>query len=370
MDAELERVSVLITEAAYPEDLFGAEEIVLPPQILMGYVGKKYQALFAKTDPNIFQHPDDVEVAKEACTKLAAMYAKAESKIRKQLYGLEGWGRSHPRSVTKSFDVGPHRYFIGELLERTEHANFYNGYLEAEGQSLGEVMIKVAITAAENEFLENEARMLNILHSQEVAQWKHLPLVVEQFRSGDRVGLILRKQSGFTLTQIRQHPLHKNGVDQRHMIWMLDRLLSCAGYAHKMGIVHRNLNSDHIRIQPRDHNAIVSGWSAAVHKPASTRERIRLTQDRFTAPEVIENGAIGPWSDVYSIGALMIWLLGGDTETLNFPSTVAPEIQKFLSNLVVKDYRRRPSDAWELFEQENVLKDRLWERKYLPFDML
>ena len=369
MDAELERVSVLIAEAVFPEDLFGAENIVLPPDILLGFLRERYDLICATTDPKGYQHPDDIEAAIEASSKLSALYAQAEKRVRKQLYGIEGWGRPWPRSASTSFEVGPNRYFIGDKVAHSEHGILFQGYLEHDQLSIGEVMIKVADSASDNHFLENDARILDVLHAQGVPQWKHLPYVIERFRTGDRVGLILRKQSGFTLAEVRQHALYRNGVDRRDMIWMLDRILSCLGYVHQMGVLNCNINPQHIRIQARDHNVIVSGWSAAVHKPAVTFERFTGIADAFTAPEVLDGGQIGPWSDIYSTGLLMIWLLGGNTETLAMPASVEPELQSFLRSMVEQDPYRRPSDAWTLYNQETVIKDRLWERKYRPFDM-
>jgi serine/threonine protein kinase len=150
---------------------------------------------------------------------------------------------------------------------------------------------------------------------------------------------------------------------------MLTRALSALGYAHSQGLVHGALNPDRLIVQPRSHNALIVGWSSAAYRPATTGERIKPPFGEFSAPEVRDAAEIGPWSDIYSLGKLMIWLLGGNHVTNEFPPGIEPPLQRFILSLVTESYLARPADAWALHEQHNRIKDRLWKRKYLHFDM-
>jgi hypothetical protein len=99
-----------------------------------------------------------------------------------------------------------------------------------------------------------------------------------------------------------------------------------------------------------------------------TNQLVTAEKTVFSPPE-IHTEKIGPWSDVYSLGKLMIWLVGGDPETNQMPKAVDPRIQDFLLQMVQEDIYRRPSDCWELKTHFEQLKDAMWERKYLMFDM-
>lgn len=369
MDANLRVSYEQVMQAEHPEDLFGAQDIVLPEDALLEHLQKVHAPLRAATDPEMYQDPEDREAAKDAHRKLARLYAEGQERIRQHIYGLPGRGLPRPSHATKHFDVGGRRYYVGQQLVKGPRSSLFEGFLEQRGEIAGEVVLKVASVATSNHFLQNEARALDLLHQQAVPQWKHLPFMLDRFMTGDRLGLIYRKVSGFTVAEIRQHRAHRRGVDQRHIAWMLDRTLSCLGYVHRCGIVHGNLTPDHIIVQPASHNAVICGWSAAVHKPAVTGESVSLFSHEFSAPEVRNHGNLGPWSDIYSLGKLMIWLIGGNPADNSIPDGVETTVSDFLRSLVQEDLYKRPADAWELYEQQCRIKDALWPRQFLHFDM-
>lgn len=369
MDANLQRTYEQVMQAEYPEDLFRSSDIVLPVDILLEYLRGEYDKMHAVTDPQGYQHPEDVEAATDADKKLSRLYAAAQERIRQHIYGLVGRGKPRPHSAVKSFAVGPNRYYLGRRIADGERSALYEGYLERGSEMVGEVMIKVAASAAQNHFSLTEARAIDLLHRDAVPQWKHLPFLMDRFSAGDRVGLIFRKISGVTLTHIRHHRAHRNGLDQRHIAWLLDRLFSCLGYVHRCGLVHGNLTPEHVIVEPQTHNAILTGWSASVHKPAATGEKVTLFSQEFSAPEVLARGMIGPWSDIYSVGKLMIWLLAGDTADNTIPDGVEPMLQEFLLKLVQEDPYKRPADAWDLYTEQCRIKDALWPRQFLHLDV-
>lgn len=369
MDRDLEDVYLRITQANRPEDLFGADDIVLPPTTLQELLGKKLDGLKAKTDPSRYQFPEDKEAASEARAILEDLYTRATDRIRHGFYGIPGYNRLRPSHFSKSFNVGRHTYHVGPKLKQGERSTLYEGFMEREGDSIGEVVIKLVNNQDDNYFPQNEARVLDILHASSVPQWKHLPFLLDRFQSGGRVGLVLRKTSGYTLSEVMRNPRWKQGVDRKHLVWMLDRTLSCLGYVHRQGIVHGDISPDQIIIQPPSHNAILIGWGSAVHRPAVTGQKVEGASESFAAPEVKERGRIGPWSDVYSLGKTMIWLLGGNIETDQIPDSVEEPIADFLRSMTQEDYSRREEDAWVLYQENCRIKDSLWERKFLHFEM-
>jgi len=194
--------------------------------------------------------------------------------------------------------------------------------------------------------------------------------VLDRFMAGSRAGIVFRKIAGVSLHDVRRDPNHRDGVIPQHMVWMLDRLLSCLGYVHHQGIVHGVLEPNSILIRPSNHNAFIVNWESAVHEPAITGQRVDFrTQTDFLSPEVTEGGEIGPWSDIYSLGKTMIWVLGGDPVTNEMPSAVPVPIRDFLLRMVEPYFRARPSDAWQSYEEQNEIKDSLWERKFLRFPL-
>ena len=280
-----------------------------------------------------------------------------------------GYGGALPTSQSKTFVVGNRRYYVEARLQDDYGSSTYEGLLELEGRSMGQVTIKREQSPKGDLFIENELRILDILHGKSVPQWKHLPTVLDRFSSAGRAGMVLQRLGGHSLTEVRSHRLHRDGVDERHMVWMLDRALSCLGYVHQCGVVHGNLTPENMRIDAASHNVVIGGWGAAAHNPAITAEQIRVFSDEFGAPEVKEQGEIGPWSDIYSLGKIMIWLLGGNHLTNQMPKGIKAPIQSFLLEMVNEDRFQRPSDAWALHAEETRIKDALWRRQFLHFDI-
>jgi serine/threonine protein kinase len=229
-------------------------------------------------------------------------------------------------------------------------------------------MIKVARDLPDSRAVRRELSILQLLHESEVPQWKHLPFVIDRFDAGGRIGAVLRSFPGPTLAAVRELPRYRSGVDQKHVMWIVDRLLSCLGYVHRLGVVHGTIDPSHVLIEPDTHNVCLTGWSFGVIAPARSGERILVPPGVFSAPEV-QSGAIGPWTDIYSVGKLMIWLAGGAPGSTHVPTAVAEPIRELLRSMVEEDSSLRPHDAWALAEQFAQIKQQLWQGRFFPFQV-
>ncbi|MFN8389898.1 MAG: hypothetical protein U0136_06385 [Bdellovibrionota bacterium] len=369
MDSDLLSAVDKIAEALRAEDLFGAEDTQLPPATLLEFLSKEYEPLRQLTNVDRYSEIEDREAAEEASLRLAEFYADASERMALGLYGLPGFGRLRPSTATRSFRVGANTYFLGNELPSGDRCRLRQAFVERKGIHLGEVVVKLVANAGGNELAKREIANLAALHAADVPQWKHLPLVLDRFEAGGKIGLVMRKICGANLRRVRELAPHRNGVDQRDMVWMLDRILSCLGFVHRAGIVHGSINPDHVMLRGRDHNAFLVGWGNAVLDPAGTGLRPEAAGDVFTAPEVRDRGRIGPWSDIYSLGKLIIWLLGGDPETDRLPAGVAEPIRDFLLKLVNKNPDARPTDAWDVYQEQVRIKRALWKTAFRHFPM-
>ncbi len=363
MDLELERVYLQVMQARIAEDLFGAEDVVLAPSKLFEHLEKKRASLVRVLEADGYLG-EDREGACEARARLEKFWADVKLRVPRNLYGLPGYQTGRSPTLRKSFRVGEHSYHLGHTLSEADGTATYLGAVEMHDVHLGEVMFKVAQTPLNNPTIAREDRILSLLHTEEIPQWKHLPIVLDRFQSQNRAGLVFRKVSGNSLSWLRSRPQHLKGLDQRDAIWMLDRTLSCLGYVHRCGIVHGTLSPDRMVFQHLSHNIVLTEWGDAVHRPALSGECVEKVIEPFSAPEVVDHGVIGPWSDIYSLGKVMIWLLGGDPKRNEIPQGVVTPLKNFLLRMVQEDRYARPTDAWALWDEENRIKDAHWERKF------
>jgi serine/threonine protein kinase len=217
--------------------------------------------------------------------------------------------------------------------------------------------------------MRNEARIIGILQNEPSNQSKHLPVLLDQFRTTDRrSGLILKCFNGYDLYSVREE--YKDGVDQKHMVWMLNRLLSVLGYAHSKGIIHGNIEPAHLMIRPSDHNLCLIDWSYGIVDPSATGDGFKVFNKDFSAPEVKERKPPIPSSDLYSVGKCMIYALGGNIKTNTMPDSVNKDLQRFIQFFIRESPIQRAQDAWEMQNQLVELIEYLWgPRKFLEFRM-
>ena len=369
MEAELERVANLLREARDPEDVFGTESVMLPRSAQLARRRETYEALKAVTALE-YLAPEANEMARDLDNRLETFYRRAQTRIEAGAYNLPGRGQAVPlRYQDRYFEVGSKRYTIGPRYGEGDEAVFYNGWLEADGAIVGEVLLKVAKSPEQSPFLEREANALAILCREEYRETAYLPCPLDRFESDGRMGTVLRRVDGFNLRQVRDYWPHRQGLDGRDMAWMLGRTLGVVGLAHMRGIVHGRICPEHILIEPATHLTVVAGWGGCAIVPARSGQRIAAGIPTFSAPELAA-GDIGPWCDVYSIGKTYLWLMGGNAETGELPASVAPRIAAFLRHLCASDPKQRPEDCWKLLETFGRIRDELWgERKWRPFDM-
>lgn len=368
MDADLEPLYERVMRASRPEEAFKELTVLLPPRLLARHLEPEMEEMRRILTEENFSSAEDRAAAKEARAKLEGLYVRAMEKAGKGLYSLDDYQVLMPLSGGTKIMVGGEQYAVGEKIHVGEHAALYKGRVAVD-QGSGGVAMKVAHTPEDNPYLFNEIRMLERLHRQDVGYWRNMPFMLGRFNAGERVGVITRYFEGVTLTQVRASPHHRLDLDQRHVVWVLDRMLGLLGYVHSMGIVHGRIEPDKIRVRPSNHNAMLTGWGRAVYRPAITGERAASTGGTFEAPEIRASGDVGPWTDIYSLGKTLIWLIGGDPVTNEMPSTVEPKLRKFLENMARTNPRARPRDAWKLYEAQNRLKDSLWPRQFIHLNL-
>ncbi len=355
-------------QATRPEETFAELTVLIPPRLLAKHLTPEMEEMRAVLAPERYSSFDDKEAATAARARLEAFFEEALAKAGKGTYAMDDYSVAPPPSGGKTIVVGGVTYSIGEKFEIGDHSSLYRGRTAAGRGSAG-VVIRLANTPDDNPHLYNEIRNLELLHRQDVGYWRAIPFMLARFNAGERVGIVSRYFDGLTLSAVRANKLHASGLDQRHMVWVMSRMLGLLWYVHSLGMVHGRIHPDRILVRPSNHNAMLSGWGHAVYRPAVTGECITPEGSAFEAPEVTESKSTGPWTDIYCLGKTLVWLVGGDPVTNEMPRAVEQKIKQFLLNMVRKNPKARPHDARQLFEAQNRIKDSLWERRFIHLNL-
>ncbi len=254
---------------------------------------------------------------------------------------------------------GEHTYRVLRPVAEGDVATVYAGEREDGDGEVRRVAVKVARDPADNDLMGREARALRHFAEDPGPQRKHLPELLDQFRTADgQLGSVLGWLDAHDLHSVREK--YPDGVPEEPATWIFRRTLSAIGFAHSRGVIHGNIEPAHIMVRAEDHNVFLVDWCYAAIKPAQSGDGFVLLNEVYSPPEVAERRPPIPPSDLYSLGKTMIFLLGGDPEAETLPERVDERVQRLVRYFIRKSPLQRPQDAWEMYDQLDVLRRELF----------
>ncbi len=134
---------------------------------------------------------------------------------------------------------------------------------------LGElVVIKVLKARSDADLFRSEWETLRTLSGSTLQGADHyvtrLPRPVAYGPVGDRLAAAYRHTSGFVHDLDEVARVHRDGVPAPVSVWLLKRLLELLGWVHRAGYAHGAVLPPHVLVHPRDHGAVLVGWTCAV----------------------------------------------------------------------------------------------------------
>jgi len=358
-EEELKAIYAELQRAKSPEDIFGN----LSGEDVAGRLEKVRETYVEKTKvvfPDHFRYNDDVfKMAEEAFKKLNVFRKEADKIIRR---GASSDPSDEESAQRETFVIKKqnreYRINLPEVVEGDISMVYSGNYINSQNV-LTPVIVKVIKDPADAALMQNEARVLRILQSEPSKQSKHFPVLIDQFRTTDRkTGLILEYFDGYDFLSVREE--YKNGLDEKHVAWILNRTLSAFGLVHSKKLTHNKFDPGHGMLCNTNHNAFFLDWSYATLDPFHTGESFKYYDEDYSAPEVKQGKRPTPSSDLYSIGKCMIYLLGGNIRTNTMPNSVDERFQRFIRFFVMESPIQRANDAWEMHEQLRGLRREIW----------
>lgn len=319
-----------LVQAKRPFDIFGEVED-------LSGLKKKYLS-FAK-----IIHPDTAKdfeqyISTLGFSILGELYTRGQSELSEGIYGVV-----EPEEIYKHqnslFDLTVHnkKYSFYEHIYSGEVADIYRGLYENES-----VILKVCIDESDNDLLKIEFDTLDTISH------PSLPIVREYIKVNGCSGIIMDERKGVNLSNIIEK--NPNGIDAEIVAWMLERLFSVVGYLHSNKIVHGNIIPENIVVTPENHNVSLMGFSFHIPDAQNEDKKYQIFNDDYSDPMIKKGIKVNPKTDIYSIGKIMIKLLGGNLSNNGLPIKIDSRVRTFIRKLV-SDYNVRSDDAWGLWDE-------------------
>lgn len=240
-----------------------------------------------------------------------------------------------------------------QIIKQIGEGAFGRTYL-GEHKILGEkacIKQNLKISPTDEKLLIKEAKLLWGIHHYS------LPTLRDFLKCPDgSYALVMTYVEGPTLEKIVDKCLEKTkkGVNPEDVCWVTQRLLNALHYLHFNGVIHGDVKPANIIVQPEEHNAYLVDYGLSMANPKSTTAPEGYTP-AFAPPEQMMGKPPLPESDLYSLGATMIYALGGNPIAKTYPKEVPDKIKNFFDKFVLHDPTQRP--RWEKTDIIKELSD-------------
>lgn len=244
-----------------------------------------------------------------------------------------------------------------DLVKQIGEGAFGRTYLAKHSKLGVPVCLKQEKTgnASFKRLFEEEARALARLHHES------LPSFMDYYDDPDpSIGqmIVMSFVAGKSLAQF----VEEGGpVADEHVCWILQRLLKVLGYMHYHGVVHCDIKPDNILLQLKEHNAVLVDFGLVADRPTG-RTTPKGGTEHYLPPEFLAGMAPRPESDLYSLGKVGVFLLGGHVGAGSIPADVHPRLRAFLLPLIRQDAGARPTHAMALHDELIALRQAMFGR--------
>lgn len=182
--------------------------------------------------------------------------------------------------------------------------------------------------------------------------------------------IVMKRIEGTRWTMMMHNPAARPDAADSSLIWNLKVLIQvchAVEFAHQRGIIHRDLKPDNVMIGSFG-EVYVLDWGLAVSLDDDGSGRLPQASDTdsivgtpsYMAPEMFaaRGGNVGPWTDVFLLGAILHKILTGqtphggslqecfDSANRTEPRLYGPQVPKELAELCRRAMHRDPGSRF------------------------
>ncbi len=210
------------------------------------------------------------------------------------------------------------------------------------------------VQEAEDAFKREAHLLAGLLHP-------NLPRIYDHFTENDRSYLVMDFIEGQTLEEYLEETGGGPQPLQKVLNWA-EQICDVLSYLHTQQppVIFRDLKPSNVMISKSGHVYLIDFGIARIFKPGKQHDTVALGSPGYAAPEQYGKAQSTPRSDVYSLGALLHYLLTG-VDPSDQPFFFAPASQKnpavsrdleaLLQRMLEMDAQKRPASAQEVLDE-------------------
>ena len=142
----------------------------------------------------------------------------------------------------------------------------------------------------------------------------HLNIVTcrDLFRANGTAYMVMDFVDGLPLSALLElRERSEEPFTEEDLLRVILPLLNGLKRAHKSGLYHRDIKPSNILIRRKDNQPVLIDFGAAKQETSGVTNSMAPYTDGYAAMEQIGEGAIGPWTDIYGVGAVMWRMVAG-----------------------------------------------------------
>jgi serine/threonine protein kinase/HAMP domain-containing protein len=149
-----------------------------------------------------------------------------------------------------------------------------------------------------------------LVEARTLATFRHPNIVrVARFFEANRTAyMVLEYESGKSL---KQWWPGQGRLREAELLSLLQPLLDGLATVHGAGFLHRDIKPDNVYVRKIDGSLVLLDFGAARLALGQAGAMADVVTPGYAPPEQYGNGAQGPWTDIYSLGAMLYWMITG-----------------------------------------------------------
>jgi eukaryotic-like serine/threonine-protein kinase len=209
--------------------------------------------------------------------------------------------------------------------------------------------------------------------SRTVSKLQH-PNIITLFEADEDNGkpyLVFEYVDGITL---REYLIKKGRIPAKNAINFLDPILNAIAYAHKLGVIHRDLSPHNIMLTSGNDVPRLMDFGIATLMGNPTEDGVWGTLN-YLSPEQCNNKKVIAASDIFTLGLILFEMIVGKpaiegdnkfaiinkilNEEIKYPKDIDPGLKPIIQKALEKDSATRYGDALDMRQDLLALLEKI-----------